>query len=63
MLKGRRPGRPGHPELSNRVWKVIRGCWKDSPTKRKTMAQIVLVLEAEVSLSLQKRSGAGSKRS
>jgi len=63
MLKGRRPCKPGHPELSNRVWKLIKGCWKDRPTQRKTMAQVVTVLEAEVSLSLSKRSGAGSKRS
>ena len=23
MLKGRRPARPDHPELSDRVWKMI----------------------------------------
>ena len=63
MLNGRRPGRPGHPELSDRVWKVIKGCWKDSPAKRKTMARVVTVLEAEVSLSLSKGFGAGVERS
>ena len=63
MLMGRRPGRPDHPELSDRVWKVIKGCWKDSPAQRKTMARVVTVLEAEVSLSLPKGSGAWCKRS
>lgn len=54
MLKGRRPDRPHHPELSDRVWKVIQRCWKDNPTQRKTMAQVVTILEAEVSPSPQK---------
>ena len=49
MLKGHRPDRPDHPELSDRMWKVIKGCWKSNPTQRKTMAEIVTVLEAEVS--------------
>jgi len=52
MLKGRRPDRPRHPELSDRVWKAIKRCWKDNPAQRKTMAQVVAVLEAEVSSSL-----------
>jgi len=48
MLKGSRPGRPDHPELSDSVWKVIKGCWKGNPAQRKTMAEVVAVLEAEV---------------
>ena len=48
MLKGRRPGRPDHPELSDRVWKMIKGCWKGDPAQRKTMTEVVAVLEAEV---------------
>ena len=48
MLKGRRPGRPDHPELSDRVWKVIKGCWKANPAQRKTIAEVVTALEAEV---------------
>ena len=48
MLKGRRPGRPDHPELSGRVWKMIKGCWKSNPAQRKTMAEVVTTLEAEV---------------
>ena len=45
MLEGRRPGRPDHPEVSDRVWKVMKGCWKVTPARRKTMAEIVTVLE------------------
>ena len=48
MLKGRRPGRPDHSELSNRVWKMIRGCWKADPARRKTITEVVSILEAEV---------------
>ena len=44
MLEGRRPGRPDHPEVSDRAWKVIEGCWEVD----KTMAEIIIVLGAEV---------------
>jgi len=47
MLNGRRPGRPDHPELSDRVWKMIKGCWKGDPAKRKTIPEVVTILEAE----------------
>ena len=48
MLNGRQPARPNHPELSDRLWKAIRGCWKVDPTRRKTVTEIVAVLEAEM---------------
>ena len=47
MMNGHRPARPHHPELSNGVWKVIKGCWKGDPVRRKTMAEVVTILEAE----------------
>lgn len=48
MLKGRRPGRPVHPELSDRLWKLINGCWKVDPAQRKTIIEVVAILEAEL---------------
>lgn len=48
MLKGHRPGRPNHPELSDTLWKLIKGCWKSSPAQRKTIAEVAGVLEAEL---------------
>jgi hypothetical protein len=48
MFKGRRPGRPVHPELTDSVWKMIRKCWNGDPFQRHTMAEVVAVLEAEV---------------
>ena len=48
MLMGRRPPRPDHPELSDRLWRMIKGCWKVDPGQRKTITRVVAVLEAEV---------------
>jgi len=48
MLNGYRPGRPDHPELSDRVWGVIGQCWEGDPAQRNTMAEVVTELEAEV---------------
>jgi len=47
MSNGRRPDRPDHPELSNRVWRIIKRCWKGDPTQRATMVEVVTILEAE----------------
>jgi len=48
MLEGHRPGRPDHPELSDRLWKLIKGCWESVAARRKTIAEVVCVLEAEL---------------
>ena len=48
VVEGRRLGRPDHAELSDRMWKMIKGCWKDNPAQRKMMAEVVTVLEPEV---------------
>jgi serine/threonine protein kinase len=48
MWKGRRPVRPDHPEVSDNLWRAIEGCWKVDPAKRKTITEVVAVLEAEV---------------
>lgn len=48
MWNGRRPDRPDHPELSDRLWRTIKRCWKVKPAQRITIADIIGVLEAEV---------------
>ena len=48
MLNGHRPARPNHPELSDRVWKTIKGSWEGDPAKRKKITEVVAILEAEV---------------
>jgi len=50
MLNGRRPARPDHPELSVRIWRLIKDSWKSNPAERKTMAEVTTVLEAEVNV-------------
>ena len=48
MLNGRRPTRPDHPELSDRLWKTIECCWNADPARRKTITEVIAVLEVEV---------------
>lgn len=48
MSNGHRPKRPRHPELSDRVWKIIEGSWKSDPSRRKKISEVVIILEAEV---------------
>jgi len=48
MLKRRLPGRPGHPELSDRVWRMVKGCWKVNPVRRKTITEVVAILKTEL---------------
>ena len=50
MLKGRRPARPDHPELSDRAWKMINGCWKDDPAQRTTITEVITLLETEINV-------------
>jgi hypothetical protein len=48
MSNGLRPARPNHPDLSDRVWDMIEGCWEGDPSQRKTITEAVAILEAEV---------------
>ena len=48
MSVGRRPARPTHPELSDRVWKLIKGCWVADAAGRITITEVVEILEEEV---------------
>lgn len=48
MLRGRRPPRPDHSELSDRVWGMIDGCWESVPSRRKTITEVIAILIAEL---------------
>ena len=48
MLKGRRPTRPDHPELSDRLWETMESCWDVDPARRKTITAVVAAYEAEM---------------
>lgn len=46
MTIGRRPARPTHPQLSDRIWKLIEGSWRVDAAQRMTMAEAIAILEA-----------------
>ena len=48
MLEGHRPSRPNHPELSDRLWGMIQGCWKGGPAQRMLISEVIAVLEVEL---------------
>ena len=48
VWKGARPPRPDHPEVSDRVWEMMKQCWERVPPKRITIREVVRTLEAEV---------------
>ena len=47
MWKGAQPPRPDHPEVSDRVWEMMKQCWESVPSERTTIAEVVRILEAE----------------
>ena len=47
ISSGRQLAKPSHPELSNRVWELIKGCWKANSEKGKTISDVIAVLGAE----------------
>lgn len=47
ILKGHRPARPDYRELSDGVWKVIKGCWQGNPAKRMTITEAIAILNEE----------------
>lgn len=44
MLVGRRPSRPEHPERSDRICEMIEGCWEVIPSRRRKIAEVIVVL-------------------
>ena len=47
MWKDARPPRPDHPEVSDRVWEMMKQCWERVPSKRMTIREVVRTLERE----------------
>ena len=48
VFRDKRPPRPDHPEVTDRVWNVIERCWTRDPLNRMTAAGVVDILEAEL---------------
>jgi len=40
VLRGRRPPRPVHPDLTNELWRLIQQCWDQNPYKRPQMSEV-----------------------
>ena len=47
VLKGDRPPRPRHVGFSNRMWKMVKACWDDKPSRRLTVDEAVALIETE----------------
>ena len=50
MLKGDRPHRPAHPEISDGIWNMIEKCWHHIPSQRMSIGEVVGILVAELTL-------------
>ena len=46
MWKGAQLPRPDHPEISDRVWEMMKKCWGRVPSERITIMEVVRILEA-----------------
>ncbi|KAF9789481.1 kinase-like protein [Thelephora terrestris] len=44
IMKGERPPRPTHQELTNDLWKIIQQCWNQDPHLRPEVSKILSVL-------------------
>ena len=48
MLKGDRPPRPNHQEVSDRIWYMIERCWHVVPSERMSIGEVIVLLETEL---------------
>jgi hypothetical protein len=45
VLSGKRPDRPMHPDLTDRLWDMIQRCWEQEPLRRPEISEVVSLLE------------------
>lgn len=48
MLNGRRPPSPDDPEISDRVLGMVKASRERIPSQRRTIVEVIAVLEAEL---------------
>lgn len=48
VIRGPRPPRPVHREISDPIWRVIESCWHDVASMRMLVGEVVDLLEAEL---------------
>lgn len=47
VLKGVRPSQPDHARLSDRMWKMVNACWRDVPSRRMKVGEVVALIERD----------------
>lgn len=45
IVKGERPSRPDHPDLTEHLWTLTQNCWNDSAKDRPDVGDAVKVIE------------------
>ena len=41
VMRGERPPRPDHPELTDSLWGLMQRCWEQEPYLRPEMSQVL----------------------
>jgi len=41
VMRGERPPRPNHPDLTDALWGLMQRCWAQGPHLRPKMAQVL----------------------
>jgi len=44
ILDGKRPARPTHPSLTNKLWALMERCWNQDPLLRPEMSEVLETL-------------------
>ena len=45
VLSGKRPDRPIHPGLTDKLWDLVQRCWEQEPLRRPEISKVVSLLE------------------
>lgn len=45
VMAGMRPERPTHPDMTDEIWEMVQGCWREDPTKRPKISDVLECLE------------------
>lgn len=56
MVNGSRPSRPDHSEVSDPLWRMIKGCCHKVVSRRMSIGEVVTLLDAELNRTPASRS-------